>query len=268
MRPYLPPRWEYIKIDEYAQEALLCLLYYHMMKRLFFLLFVFVAGGIGGLFMPQLLHRWIPDTFFPFGDRTIIENKTEQIILGEKETLQKAYHKNRSLVVRVQSQKGNTLLTEGQGFVLSVDGLILTRKENVLTDASSIMIGRGEEKISARIVSSSQQDGLLLLQAESTFPSVASFAPDTERSIGTTVFIMGTKKGLSQKPIPFVRVGSIISIDGPYLETTIQERGLRMQGAPLMALDGTVLGIVFTDTAGNILALSVDAIKSFIKLVP
>lgn len=217
------------------------------------------------MFVPRLVSKWWPGAPLVSTGQTVIENKTEQIVLGEKDTLAKAYRKNSPTLVTVTSFRNNTILATGPGFLVSSDGSVLTRTENVSASASGITVSIGSEDVSASIVKTSKENGLVLLKANASNLPVVSFAEDVPDRTGTTVLLMGMKKGSLSSPVLFVNEGIIKSIDGDLLGTTMQEEFRFATGAPLVGLDGAVVGIASVDSSGYVFGISVDAIKQFLQ---
>lgn len=236
-----------------------------MFRKIIFIIVALIAGGAGGLFAPRLVAiRWPNAPFLPPRNQTVIVNKTEQIITGEKEIFSKAYRKNISALVSVKSFKDTALLTSGFGFVVGADGRVVTRREVVAQGATSIIVGMQLKEISARVVKVSEPYGLVLLQAEISNLPVVSFVEDVQAIMGATAFLPGVRNG-AEGPVPFVNVGSIKSVDGALLDTTIKEEFRLATGAPLVLLDGTVAGISATNSAGYVFAVSADAIRQFLR---
>lgn len=234
------------------------------MKKLFLLLLIVIGGGAGGLLLQWGAAKWWPEAPFLAQNQTVIVNRTEQVILGEKETLERAYRKVLPTVVPVSSLSGNAVIASGFGFVVSADGLVLTRRETVGTGAPRVVIRWESQEIPARIVRTAEDTGLVLLQADISNAPVVSFADDTSERMGTAVFLAGTKGGRSGS-VPFVNMGSIKSIDGSLIETTIREEFRQATGTPLVGFDGNVIGINAVNSSGYVFAVSADAIRKFIQ---
>jgi len=238
-----------------------------MFRKIIFILFIFIVGGLGGLFLPRLIGKWWPNASFVSGNQTVIENKTEQIVLGEKDTLAKAIQKNSPALVNITSfGANNAVLATGAGFLVSSDGLVLTRAENVSLGASRVSLHMNNADVSASVMKTSQDNGLVLLKADASNLPVVSFAEDVPDRTGTTVVLLGTKQGSSSaSPILYVNEGIIKSIDGDLLNTTMQETFRFATGAPLVGLDGAVVGIASVNSSGYVFGISVDAIKKFLQ---
>lgn len=236
-----------------------------MFKKFFFLVLVFMVGGLSGLFAPWFVAlRWPNAPFLPPRDQTVIVNKTEQVMLGEKEVFLRAYRKNVPALASIKSFKNGALLTDGFGFLVGADGRVLTRREAVAQSATSITVNIQSKDVPARVVKSSESQGLILLQADASNLPVVSFAEDAEERMGTSVFLMSMKKGVGGL-IPFVNAGIIKSAEGALLDTTIKEEFRAATGAPLVLLDGNVAGISSVNSAGYVFAVSADAIKQFLR---
>ena len=108
------------------------------MKKIFFFLFVFAVASVSGLvsvlFIAPKLAGIAPFSkmvFFNEGrNQTVIVNKTEQVVVERDTSFKKAYEKNVPALVAVKLVN-NTGITQsvGAGFIVSADGLILTRRE-------------------------------------------------------------------------------------------------------------------------------------------
>lgn len=219
---------------------------------------------MGGLFLQWGITKWWPEAPFLAQNQTVIVNRTEQVVLGEKETLERAYRKVLPTVVPVSSLRGNTVVGSGFGFVMSADGLVLTRREAVSPGASRIVIGWESKEINASIVRTSEDDGLILLRAEISNAPVVSLVENASERMGMVVFLAGTKNGKSGS-VPFVNMGTIKSIDGSLIDTTIREEFRQATGTPLVGLDGNVIGINAVNSSGYVFAVSADAIRKFIQ---
>ncbi len=234
-----------------------------MLKKLFFLILVFAVGGAGGLFLPVLIGRWWSDAPFLPQNQTVIVNRMEQVVLAEKEALERAYRMVAPALVTVRASKSGGVQASGNGFVVSSDGFVLTRTEWV-GEAFGIVVEHSAGEAPARVVETSAQYGLALLKVDASNLPVVSFAGDVPQRIGTTAFLLGVKRGASGRTL-FVNSGIIKSVDGRLIETTIEEEFAPATGTPLVSLDGSVMGINSVNSTGRVFAISSDAIKEFLQ---
>jgi len=243
-----------------------------MKKNILNILLIFIIGGIAGVIfsnvlLPKLSNvgvfsniAWLKN----LKDQTVIINKTEELNISESEILSSVLEKNKRSEVVIKSFRNNNLISSGSGFIVSSDGLILTRIEVVSRSADKIVVVQGGDEFSAEISKSLDDYGLVLLMSNASNLPVVSFADSVSKTaLGTKVILVGSKNG-SEGMIDFVNVGVLKSIDNSILETTIKEDVARSSGTPLLDLKGNVLGINFTNSEGYVLAVSSDVIRSLI----
>lgn len=246
----------------------------HIMKKIIFFLLVFIVASISGfvsvLFVAPKLAGIAPFSkmaFFNEGrDQTVIVNKTEQIVVQRNAAFKSAYEKNVSALVTVKSVSASGIVqSTGTGFIVSADGLVLTRREWVGADQkTTMMVVRGNEEMKAEIVKVSEESGLALLKVNTSGLPVVSFAKDVAGQLGAEVFLIGTKRG-SVGYISFVNTGMVKSVDGKMVETNIYEDFRLATGTPLVNVEGDVIGINSVNSSGYVFAISSDEIVLFIR---
>lgn len=244
------------------------------MKKIIFFLFVFIVASASGLVSvlfvaPKLagISPFSKMAFFNEGrDQTVIVNKTEQVVVERNTAFRKAYDKNISALVSVKSVSGSGAVQSiGAGFIVSADGLILTRREWVSAgQKATMMIVRGSEEMKAEIVKVSEESGLALLKVTASGFPIASFAKDVANQLGAEVFLIGTKRG-SASPISFINTGVVKSVDGKMIETNIYEDFRLATGTPLINIEGDVVGINSVNSSGYVFAISADEISRFLS---
>lgn len=245
-----------------------------IMKKTIFFLIVFVLASASGftsvLFVVPKLAGIAPFSkmaFFNEGrDQTVIVNKTEQVVVERSAAFQKAYDKNISALVTVKSISGSAVQSAGAGFIVSADGLILTRREWVgAGQKTTMMVVRGNEEMKAEIVRVSEESGLALLKVNASGLPVVSFAKDATGQLGAEIFLIGMKRG-SAGQIPFVNTGVVKSIDGKMVETNMYEDFRLATGTPLVNVAGDVVGINSVNSSGYVFAISSDEISRFLSM--
>lgn len=231
-----------------------------MLKKLFIVLIIFLIGGLGGVL--------IPDVVLPFiklgKDRAVIINKTEQVVIARQTAVEKAYQKNIASLVSTVSLSGKSAAVRGFGFIVSSDGLILTRREWVPSVSGSISVVKDNDTFPAEVLKRSDDDGLVLLKINASNLPVVSFSVPEDQPLGTDLFLIGVKQGFSG-PVRFIDMGILKSKDGSILETDIKEDLKLATGTPLLNLNGDVVGINSVDSSGYVFAISSDVIKKFIQ---
>ncbi|MBI5913317.1 trypsin-like peptidase domain-containing protein [Candidatus Azambacteria bacterium] len=245
------------------------------MKKIIFFLFVFVAASMSGLvsvlFIAPKLAGIAPFSkmaFFNEGrDQTVIVNKTEQVVVERNTAFKKAYEKNIPALVAVKLINSSGITQSiGAGFIVSADGLILTRREWVGTgQKTTMMVVRGSEETKAEIVRVSEESGLALLKVNASGLPVVSFAKDVAGQLGVEAFLIGTKRG-SAGQISFVNTGTVKSVDGKMVETNIYEDFRIATGTPLVNIEGDVIGINSVNSSGYVFAIASDEISRFLSM--
>ena len=235
-------------------------------KNIINLILIFVLGGLGGVLFSNVLLPKISNLTgvdWGAGEKTIIVNKTEEIKIEESEILKDAILKNRESLVVIKVFKNKKFLSEGVGFIVSSDGLILTRREVVVSSGDEITIERKGEIFSAKIYKRLDDRGLILLKSDASNFPVVSFGNVSEIPLGSKVILIGNKNG-SLGNIDFVNVGVLKSVDDSIIETSIIEDINLTSGTPLLDVRGNVLGINFTNSKGYVFSVSSDVIQAFI----
>lgn len=231
------------------------------LKKFFTILIVFLIGGLGGVLAPYTISSFLKLD----KDRPVIINKTEQVTISHQTALEKAYRKNIASLVPITSLAGSkSAPIRGLGFIVSSDGLILTRREWLPSDNGSVSVVYNNETIPAEVVKKSDDDGFVLLKIKaSNLPTVSFSVPD-DNELGSDMFLTGFKQGFSGQ-VRFIDAGILKSKDGSILETNIIEDSKLATGAPLFNINGDVVGIGAVNSAGYVFAISSDAIKKFIQ---
>lgn len=229
------------------------------LKKLFIVIIIFIIGGLGGVLIPNVI---LP--FVKLGkDRAVIINKTEQVVISRQTAVEKAYQKNiASLVSTVSLNK--SVATRGFGFIVSSDGLILTRREWMPLGGGSISVVRDNDTFPAEVLKRSDDDGLVLLKINASNLPVVSFSAPEDQPLGADLFLIGVKQGFSGA-VRFIDMGILKSKDGSILETDIKEDLKLATGTPLLNLNGDVVGINSVDSSGYVFAISANVIKKFIQ---
>lgn len=245
------------------------------MKKIFFFLCVIVVASVSGLVSVLLVAPKLAEiapfskmAFFNEGrDQAVIVNKTEQVVVERNISFRKAYDKNIPALMGIKVVNGSGITqSTGAGFIVSADGLILTRREWVsVGQKTTVMVVRGGEEMKAEIVRVSEESGLALLKVNASGLPVTSFAKDISGQLGAEVFLIGAKRG-SIGQIPFINTGVVKSVDGKMVETNIYEDFRLATGTPLVNIEGDVVGINSVNSGGYVFAISSDEISRFLSM--
>ena len=125
-------------------------------------------------------------------DGTTIINKTERIIAERSSVDLETIGRLQNSAVAVRSQRANKILTEGSGFVLTSDGLIVTADILVPEKADKISIFWNNKEYAVKIIKRDQINGLILLKIEETSLPVAALGSNNLK-LGQEGFSVGAR---------------------------------------------------------------------------
>jgi len=234
-------------------------------------IYIILLGGFGGVLFSNILVPWLASlSLFSnvswiqgLGDKTTIVQRTEEVNIQENEVLKSAIDKIDQSVVLIKAFSNKNFVSQGTGFIVSSDGLILTRREALPGYFDELVIERGNETFSAKVEKRIDDYGLVILKSDSSNLSVVSFATIDENNIGNKVFLLGRKRG-EKTYIKTLNTGIVKNVDAAIIETNIKEKTEVASGTPLIDFNGNVLGINFTNAEGYVFAISSKTIQSLI----
>lgn len=239
-----------------------------LFKNIVLLLVILVVGGIGGvLFQKVVLPRL---TYLsPFNkiiwlkqikEGTTIINKTEKIEISENTVIEDSIDKLKPAIVGVVTKKisGRTeqIITEGTGFVLAADGLIVTANDLVPVSQYKYYIIKDGKIIAAEIIKRDQVNNLALLKIQESNLPVVSLGDSKNVRLGQAVILIGTG---------FVNLSSIRSLaHGVIFLNLRQEQGI-FNGGLLTNVNGDILGLLLIDSQSALSVVSVEKIKLLLQ---
>ena len=238
-----------------------------MKKNIINLIVVFILGGFGGVFFSDIIVPKLPWSNVSWiekaKDRTIIINKTEEVLIEESKATSKLIEESSRYIVTIKSFIDDRIISSGAGFVVSSDGLILTRREVVSQGEGKISVDLGGDVFSAEIFKRLDDFGLVLLKSDAINVPVVSFSEDKGNSLlGKKVFLLGNKNTELGNSL-FINSGIIKFVNENTAETTIQEDVVLASGTPLLSVDGKVIGINFTNSEGYVFSVLASIIQDF-----
>lgn len=236
------------------------------------LFLILIIGGLGGILADQFLLPYLA-TISPFSkiefirqarDGTTIINKTEEIIITENTALEEAVDKVSPCLVAIQAYQNNKLISQGTGFIVTSDGLVITANDLVPVKANQYLVFRNGHSLTAQVVKNDLEKDLVLVKvAESNLP-VVSLAEVEDLRLGQRVILIGvdkTKDNFSR----FVNLGIIRSINQGILKLNLTEENSLANGGPLINIKGEVVGLNLIDQQGLIKTIPASRIKALIS---
>lgn len=253
---------------------------YLSMKKIWFFILVILIGGLAGILssgflMPFLSHTapfdkigWLKEA--NNGGTTII-NKTEQVIVEEGQALENAIEKVNPSVVGIVSQSkfsanktkkaGQTIY--GTGFMVTGDGLILAVNSVAPEGNYDYFISKENQSVPAQIIKRDAAQGLVLLKINETNLPVVSFGETDSLRLGQRIVLAGVDASVN--PLQrLVNFGIIRNTANGTFSFSLEKESQNLTGAPLIDINGDVIGEAQIDSSGKIKVVSSEAIKKFL----
>lgn len=250
------------------------------MKKIWFFILVILVGAAAGILssgflMPYLAYTslfekisWLNEA--NNGGTTII-NKTEQVIVEEGQALENAIEKVNPSVVGIVSQskfsasktKKASQAIYGTGFMVTGDGLILAANSAAPEGNYDYFVSKDNQSVPAQIIKRDAGQGLVLLKINETNLPVVSFNEAESLRLGQRIALVGVDASINllQK---LVNSGIIRSIANGTFSFSLEKENQNLTGAPLIDINGDVIGEAQIDSNGKIKVVSSEAIKKFL----
>jgi len=234
---------------------------------------ILIIGGFGGILADQFLLPYL--STIPFfskiefihqtGNGTTIINPTEKIIITENIAIEQAISKISPCLITVQSEQNKRITSQGTGFIITSDGLIITAADLVPVKADKYLIFRNNYSAEAQVIKRDLEDNLALLKIEETNLPVVSLIDLEDLRLGQRIILIGSEL-IEDELNKFVNLGIIRSIDTTILKVNLIEEDELANGGPLINDKGEVIGLNLIDEKGLIKIIPVNKIKEFIEL--
>jgi serine protease Do len=173
--------------------------------------------------------------------------QAEETFSAVAKDVQAVFENNKDAIVKIESEDGNGRLV-GTGFFVSPTGMIYT-SYHVAGESVDIVAEYGANRYPARRLVADIRSGLAILKIDAVAPTPYIPLGDSDQ-IGTAsaVVILGFPLDQSVTPNYGVVGGLDQGRDNRYFATTLIRANIAAQrgeeGAPLLNLDGKVVGIV------------------------
>jgi serine protease Do len=235
------------------------------------------AGGVGGTGYADLVHRVSPSV-------VTVMVEEQSVSAGQRA----AEHANpdsdtnavEALIRRLLSGAGGSTSDDdrrsgalGSGFIIRADGLIVTNR-HVIVGARVVRVRfANAREVTARIVGTDAITDIALLKVNAGALPALRLGSSRTASVGDAVIAIGNPFGLGQS----VSAGIISArartlVDDPYIDFLQTDAAINRgnSGGPLLALDGTVLGVtsaIFSPSGGSVglgFAIPAETVSSVI----
>ncbi len=235
------------------------------------LFLILVIGGLGGILADQFLLPYLA-TISPFSkiefirqarDGTTIINPSERITITENTALEQAIDKISPCLVAVQARRGKVLISQGTGFIVTSDGLIMTTADLVPARAGQYFVFKDGNSLTAQVAKIDLEDNLALLKIEESNLPVVSLVNLEDLHLGQRIILIGVEIVESHLN-PFVNLGIIRSINQDILKINLNEENTLANGGPLINVKGEVIGMNLINGQGLLKTIPANRIKKFI----
>ena len=245
---------------------------FKLKKKALSLFLILIIGGLGGILADQFLLPYLA-TIPPFSkiafirqasNGTTIIHPTEKIIITENTALEDAINKISPCLVAIQSYQNKRLISQGTGFIITSDGLIITTGDLVPTKADQYLIFRNNHSIIGQLVKRDFESNLALLRIDETNLPVVSLDGLENLHLGQRVILIGVEL-IESHLNRFVNAGIIRSINQELLKINLSEENSLANGSPLIDIKGEVIGLNLVDYKGLLKTIPANKIKEFIN---
>ena len=240
-------------------------------KKTLDLIIILTIGGLGGILADQFILPYLAtrppfskiEFFRQINDGTTIINPTEKIIITENTALEEAIDQISPRLVAIQTYQDKKLISQGTGFIITSDGLIITANDLIPARANQYLIFRNNHSLVAQLIKRDLENNLALLKIEESNLPVVSLVNLEDLRLGQRIILIGlesVKEGTNR----FVNLGIIRSISQGKLMIGLSEEKTLANGGPLINVKGEVIGLNVVDQRGLAEVIPANKIKEFI----
>ncbi len=167
-------------------------------------LFVFVLGGLGGVWLDRFFFPTLVVSYPELGrseflkqlsDRTTIVQQTQQITVSQEEAISDVIDKVGPAVMRISNRNAAGELEEvGSGIILTSDGYLITPLKNLYTGAAQSKEVQAKLKngktYTAQLIATDSDYNLSILKIEENNLSVTPYAGAEELKLGQKLIVI------------------------------------------------------------------------------
>ncbi len=185
---------------------------------------------------------------------TICVLQAQQADLADSisDRVQNLFRLHKEAVVRIEGSDRHGRL-EGTGFYADPSGTIYTLTA-AIGDGENITVYQGVRKLPARLLINDPRTGIAILKVDANTPFLP-IGDSSELEMATPIVSIGYPMGLPETPSFGVVAGFDREYLNLYFRTTHVRANLPVQrglgGAPILNLEGNVVGIVVASVDGN-----------------
>lgn len=234
-------------------------------KKILKLFVLFIIGMVGGIFADQIFWPYFIEKplfqEYRLEKTPIYVTEREEITISENEALEKRIEKVEDAIVGVKTVSKSGYVSEGSGLIVTSDGLLVVLN-NLILEGSSFSFYIYGEKVVGQVLKRDIKENLALVKIEKNNLPTVSFANFDKLKIGKRIFLIGAifEEGTAKK---IVNEGIVKYFNTDLIQTSIVE-SKKLTGSSLFDIDGNVWGINEISDTGEVNAIPVSKIKTFI----
>lgn len=242
-------------------------------SRLLKFIIILIIGGLGGIIADCFIMPYLANISFISGTKfaqkiksgTTIINKTEEIVITENTAAENAINKINSCLVVVQVSKGNKMVKQGSGVIVTNDGLILTANDLVSSGLYNyqVILSNGT-LLDGKIIRRDISNNLALIKIEANNLSVISLGSLDSLHLGQMIILIGAQ--INQNSFyRFANIGTIRGVSDETLAINLDEINISANGGPLINIKGEMIGINIMGYNGLIKTVPAKLIADFLQ---
>jgi len=238
-----------------------------MLKKIFYIIVIFIFGMFGGIFANQIFWPYFVERplFYKYNlDRSpVYVTERKEIVIKENEALQNAIEKVEKAIIGIEATAKTGNIIKGSGLIVTSDGLVVALSEILPSNDNFSFLVNGKVT-KYQILKRDVKENLVLIKLEGDRFSTVGFSDFEKIKLGERVFLMGfVKENNTIKKI--VNDGVIRYISDIIIDTNIYENN-NIKGSPVFDIEGNFIGLGSIDKGGRVVVIPVDKIKNFIGL--
>lgn len=243
------------------------------MKKLSWLGAIFVLGGIAGIIGSLWLAPILAD-ISPFSkigwlahskDGVTIVNKSERVTISQNQAFQEGIAKIGPSLVGVRSFAKQGIAAEGNGFILTSDGLVTTAAVLVPENVSAVKVLLGQEEVGATVLKRDVELGVALLKIEKTNLTPVATADTSAVILGQELFLVALN--VRANPVySFVSRGYVKAKEqGKQMAVDFFAEAPVANGSASINEKGEVVGLNLINVSGGVSLVPISAVTSLLS---
>ena len=227
---------------------------------------ILLLGALGALLFDVLVLPYLLTNSYFERFQFVKDFKSGKIIVNPKE--QVYIQENTALKSAIERVEKSVAVISKTGTVSVSSGLVATSDGSVIALASSLPAGQinvslAGEAQTYKIIKKDIKANLVLLKIEKNNLSTVPFSGDEETFLGERVFLLSANSAKQNDWT--ANEGIIKTFDSNIIKTNILEKSA-VNGSPLFDIAGKLMGLCYVDPSGQVFAVPVSKIKTFLGL--